>query len=87
VALFGRPSAGPLMASISSIEYWPDSSARNTWATPYTPMWFAMKVRPVFRDDDALAQAVVGEPRDALHHGLVGVAAESPRAVGGIAAD
>ena len=43
VALFGRPSAGPVMASISSIVYSPDSSARSTCATPYTPRWFAMK--------------------------------------------
>ena len=33
-ALFGRPSAGPVIASISSIVYRPDSSARSTWTTP-----------------------------------------------------
>ena len=34
VALFGRPSAGPVMASISSMVYVPDSSARIRCTTP-----------------------------------------------------
>ena len=43
VALFGRPSAGPVIASISSIVYSPRSSTRRIWSTPWRPMWFAMK--------------------------------------------
>ena len=43
VALLGRPSAGPVIASISSMVSVPDSSACSTAMTPYSPMRLAMK--------------------------------------------
>ena len=66
VALFGRPSAGPVIASISSIVYCPDSSARSTCTTPYNADVVGDEVRRVLRDDDAFAETMVGEPRHAL---------------------
>ena len=43
VALLGRPSAGPVMASMSSIVSAPPSSVRSTVMTPCRPMRLAMK--------------------------------------------
>ena len=44
VALFGRPMAGPVIASISSIVTWPVATASIVRMTPNTPMRFAMKL-------------------------------------------
>ena len=43
VALFGRPIAGPVIASTSSIVRSPDSMARKTCVNPYMPIRLAMK--------------------------------------------
>ena len=64
VALFGRPSAGPVIASISSIVNAPLSSARSTWIDAVEPDVVGDEVRRVLRDDDALAETVIGRKRD-----------------------
>ncbi len=43
VAEPGRPIAGPVIASTSSIEYRPASTARRIVATPCRPRWLPMK--------------------------------------------
>ena len=65
VALFGRPMAGPVIASISSIVYPPTQRAKHLHDTEEADA-VRDEVRRVFRDDDALAEAVIGEPRDSL---------------------
>ena len=73
VALLGRPSAGPVIASISSIVYWPDSSARRTCTTPYNPRWLAMKFGVSFATTTPLPRRWSANASDALDDRRVGV--------------
>jgi hypothetical protein len=68
VALLGRPSGGPVIASISSMVNSPDSSAAKNphHAEKADPV--ADEVGRVLRDDDALAEPVIGEPGHLLDH-------------------
>ena len=61
VALFGRPIAGPVIASISSIVKSPDSSARNTCINAEHADAVGDEAGRVLCEDDALAEAEIGE--------------------------
>ena len=61
VALFGRPSAGPVIASISSIVYSPLASASSVRTTPIQADVIGDEIRRVLRDDDAFAEHVIAE--------------------------
>ena len=65
VALFGRPIAGPVIASISSIVILAGFERAQRLHHAEQPDVVGDEVRRVFRDDDALAEAVIGEARDA----------------------
>ena len=73
VALFGRPSAGPVIASISSIVYSPALERAKHLAHAEQADVVGDEVRRVLGDDHAFAEAVVGKPRDALDDRRVGV--------------
>ena len=63
VALFGRPIAGPVIASISSIVYSPAATSAEDARDSREREVVADEVRRVLRDHHALAEVVIGEPR------------------------
>ena len=73
VALLGRPMAGPVMASTSSIEYAAGRHGRQDARDLEQRQVIGDEIRRVLGDHHALAQALVGEPRHPLHHRGVGV--------------
>ena len=74
VALFGRPMAGPVIASISSIVYVAGVVQRpEDLHDAEEADVVGDEVRRVLRDDDALAEAVVGELGDGVDDRRIGV--------------
>ena len=73
VALFGRPIAGPVIASISSIVYWPGLERAKDLRHAVEADVVGDEVRPVLRDDDALAETVIREVRHALDDRRIGL--------------
>ena len=72
VALFGRPSARPVIASISSIEYSPDSQRPQRLDHTEQGDLIRDEVGRVLGDDDALAEIAIEEGGHAREHRGVG---------------
>ncbi len=88
VALFGRPIARPVIASISSIEYSPDSSARSVCTTPNRAIRLAMKLGVSFATTTPLprrrSRKVEMRARTSASVSAVGITSTSRRYRGGL---
>ena len=73
VALFGRPSAGPVIASISSIVYCARFERAQHLRHAVEADVIGDEVRRVLRDDDTLAESMIGKPRHALDDRAIGL--------------